>query len=131
MSKRQRLWLCLPPWAACTLDQLLTLWGQPTHYWDVSYDYALEASPPFNWLLRQHPLAFEAGIAAWVLLFTAVIVVLPLRLARATSLAIVIGHGWGASTWLTIRISHGYWLAIALFIAAGLLTSCCWERAER
>ena len=72
MSKRQRLWLCLPPWAACTLDQLLTLWGQPTHYWDVSYDYALEASPPFNWLLRQHPLAFEAGIAAWVLLFTAV-----------------------------------------------------------
>jgi len=128
---KKRLWLCVPPLLLCMLDQLLTLWGQSERYWDGSYEFALEVSPPFNWLLQQHPLAFEAGIIVWILLFCLVIVTLPLRLAMTTSIAIMIGHTWGASSWLTMLVTHGYWMAIALFVATAFTITVCWEQFSR
>ena len=128
---KSRLWLCVPPIVLCMVDQLLTLGGQPESYWRGQYDHANEASPPFYWLLRQHPLAFEAGIAAWILLFCLAILVLPRRLAMTLSIAILIGHTWGAASWLTMRGPYGYWLSIALFGAAALTITLSWERYSR
>ena len=110
------------------LDQLLTLWGQSEQYWQGHYEFALEASPPFRWLLQQHPLAFEAGIFVWILLFCLFIVALPTRLAMIAAIAIMMGHTWGASSWLTMRVAHGYWLAIALFVTTAIAITVCWEQ---
>lgn len=64
----------------------------------------------------------------WVLLFCLVIVALPVRLAMTASIAILIGHTWGASSWLMMSFTQGYWLALALFVATAYLITVCWER---
>ena len=130
MSKpANRFWLCIPPFLMCTLDQGLTLWGQSSIYWAGHYEQAWEGNDLFNWLLRHHPLAFsEAGIVAWVAVFCTAIVLMPRRAAMAVSIAIVLGHAWGASTWLIERVPGGYWLAIALFLATGIIIVATWER---
>jgi hypothetical protein len=110
------------------LDQSVTLIGQPPGYWHGQYQLALEGSPPFRWLLTQHPLAFEAGIAVWIALFSAVMLLSPRWLAMAISIAIVIGHTWGTATWLFFRFSQGYWLCILLFFASGIVASLCYQQ---
>ncbi len=62
---KRRIWLCVPPFVLCMLDQSITLFGQSAEYWAGNRSVANEANPWFLWLLRQHPLAFEAGIVAW------------------------------------------------------------------
>jgi len=110
------------------LDQLLTLWGQSAEYWQGRYEFTNESSPPFNWLLRQHPLAFEAGILVWIVLFCVAIVAVPRRLAMTLSMAIMIGHTWGATSWLMLRFANGYWLSIGLFLVTAFMITFCWER---
>lgn len=128
---RRKLLLCLPPFALCMLDQLITLFGQSSDYWRGNYSVANEMNPWFNWLLRQHPLAFEAGIAAWVIVFCSVILVLPRRVAMTISIAIVLGHTWGAATWLGMMQPYGYWFALALFLASAVMIVVTWERFGR
>ena len=120
--------LCIPPIVLCILDQSVTLIGQRADYWRGHYQLAVEGSPPFYWLLTHHYLAFEAGIAVWIALFSLVILLSPRWLAMAVSIAIVIGHTWGTATWLLFRFSQGYWLCIALFFASGVLASVCYQQ---
>jgi hypothetical protein len=125
-----KLRLCIPPIVLCILDQSITLLGQHSQYWKDNYQTAMEGCPPFHWLLQQHPLAFEAGIAVWIAFFSTVILLSPRWLAMAISIAIVIGHTWGTSTWLLLRFGQGYWLCIALFLMSGLLASLCYQQHQ-
>ena len=77
-----KLRLCIPPIVLCILDQSITLLGQHSQYWKGDYQTAMEGCPPFHWLLQQHPLAFEAGIAVWLALFR-----------RSTIVSSVVGNG--------------------------------------
>jgi hypothetical protein len=108
--------LCLPPLALASLDAGLTLLGQSPEYWDGNYSRVNELSPTFHHLLATHPLAFAAGFAGWGLTFTGLILLLPQTLALATSLAVAVGHTWGASTWLLDRFHYGYQACNGLFI---------------
>ena len=47
------------------------------------------------------------------------------------SIAIVLGHTWGAATWLCLEIRNGYWLALGLFFASAILIVWTWERFGR
>ncbi len=123
-----RVRLCIPPIVLCIVDQTITLFGQRSAYWGGHYEKALEGSPPFYWLLTHHPMAFEAGIAVWIVLFSAAILLSPRWLAMAISLAIVIGHTWGTTTWLYFLFGQGYWFCIALFFASGVLSSLCYQQ---
>lgn len=126
--EKKRLWLCLAPVALCTLDQLLTLAGQAPEYWAEGYRLPNEASPQGYWTLQQHPLLFELGILLWMALFCAAILLLPRKLSRIVSLAVVIGHAWGACTWLDNYL--GYWGCIALAVVAAAATVLTWEKAR-
>lgn len=87
-----------------------------------------EGNPLFNWLLQQHPLAFEAGIAVWILFFCSLIFALPRRAAMTVSIAIVLGHTWGTASWLCWRVPHGYWITLGLFLASAMLIVWTWEK---
>ncbi|MCH8969161.1 MAG: hypothetical protein IIA66_08595, partial [Planctomycetes bacterium] len=118
--RKKTVWLCVAPFALCMLDQGITLVGQSSAYWAGDYSVAIEGNPWFQWLLQQHPLAFEAGIFAWVAVFCGLILVLPRRVAMTISVAIVLGHAWGASTWIFWKIPHGYWLVLALYLLSAI-----------
>ncbi len=124
----QTIWLCLPPFALCMLDQGITLYGQGPAYWAGNYSLAKEGNPWFLWLMRRHPLAFEAGIFAWVAVFSLVILALPRRAAMTVSIAIVLGHTWGAATWLGHLFRSGHWLILGLFLASAIVIVGSWER---
>ena len=120
--------LCVPPFARCMLDQGITLVGQAPDYWAGNRSVANEGNPWFLWLLRQHPLAFEAGITAWVVVFSLVILAVPRHAAMTVSIAIVLGHTWGAATWICWVLPYGYWIALALFLVSAVLIVAAWER---
>ena len=111
------------------LDQDITLVGQAPDYWAGNRSAANEGNPWFHWLLlQQHPLAFEAGIPAWVLRFSLVILAIPRRAAMTVSIAIVLSHTWGAVTWICWVFPIGYWVALALFLVSAVLFLATWER---
>jgi len=113
------------------LDQGITLFGQAPNYWKGDYSVAVEGNPWFYWLLLQHPLAFEARIVAWVGVFSFVIFTLPRRAAMTISIAIVLGHTWGAATWICYSLPFGYWVTLALFLVSAIIIVATWERFGR
>jgi hypothetical protein len=119
---RKHIWLCLPPILACLFDNVLTLWNQPATYWAGDYLTALEAAPHGRWLLVRHPLAFEAAMLGYILLFCYFILYLPRWLAMIVGATIVLGHLTGACTWIAYeRPLDGYWLSLGLCVCAAVL----------
>ncbi len=126
---RRRLFgLCLAPAATASLDAALTLRGQSAEYWAGNYTRVNELSPTFHHLLAYHPLAFVVGFLGWVLIFATMILLLPRTLALAMSLAVTIGHTWGATTWLLHRFHYGYQACEALFVLTALVLALGIER---
>lgn len=119
--QRRLLGLCIPPLALATLDGALTLAGQSAEYWAGNYGRVNELSPTFNHLLSCHPLAFAAGLLAWMLVFCGMILLMPQTLALATSIAVAVGHMWGAMTWVLYRFHYGYQASEGLVLATALV----------
>jgi hypothetical protein len=133
---RQRfLGLCLPPMAFCLLDATLTLAGQSAAYWDGAYGQVNEASPTFNHLLALHPLAFVAGILAWMAVFVGILLLLPDTLALIVCIAVTLGHTAGSATWVLFRFQYGYQACNGLFllaaVAVGIGVRWGWQAAPR
>ena len=118
---KKRLWLCLPPFTFCMLDQALTLWNQSQQYWSGNYDVALEGNPIMQRLLSQHPIIYEAGLIGWIVLFLLLIISLPKRVGMTLSVGITFGHLWGVVSWIMYTAFYGYWICLALILVAGLL----------
>jgi hypothetical protein len=118
---KRKLLLCIAPTALCLLDAGLTLVYQPDAYWEGRYRVAVEMCPPYHWLLQQHPLAFAAGIAALVAGFSSAILALPRRAGLVVSAGFVLGHTWGAGTWVTAYVLLG------LFAVSALALVLTWE----
>jgi len=81
--------------------------------------------------MQRHPLAFEAGIVAWIGAFSSVLCVLPRRAAMTISIAIVLGHTWGAATWVCYLLPSGYWWTLAMFLASAIVIVATWEKFGR
>ncbi len=122
MEIKRRILLCIAPWIICLIDHTITLLGQSAAYWSGDYSDAREGNPLFDWLLRQHPLAFEAGVLVWIIVFTCVILLLPRFVSKVVSVALVLGHTWGTASWLCLMCAHGYWYTIGLFLLSGVAT---------
>ncbi len=121
LCERRAFWLFIPPIILSSIDFGLTLYGQPSVYWAGNYSQANEISPSFATALRFHPIGFVALFAIWAAIFCILILLLPEILALFLTVAIVIGHMLGASTWLAYRF-HSYQSAILLILAtAGLI----------
>ena len=124
---KNRLWLSLPPFIFCMLDQGLTLWYQPAEYWRGHYEEAFEGDPIMFRLLSQHPLIFETVIVMWVIVFTTLIISLPKRLAMILSIAITIGHTLGAVSWIRYMAFYNYPIYIILIFVVALMIVLAWE----
>jgi hypothetical protein len=127
--KWRKLWLCLPPTLTAGIDHGITLWFQPPDYWAGNYAKADEACPPAEWLMKLHPLANEVGLLAWLLLVWGLVLVLPRLAGLAMCLCVTIGHTWGASSWLSVKLDEPYWFNIALCIVSGALLALALEAA--
>ena len=131
LGDRSKVWLCVAPAAIIGIDVALTLAGQGSGYWSGSYNLANEASPPGYYLLTQHPAAFIAAMAAWVGLLCLTILLLPATASRILSLALVIGHTWGATSWFRYVFDWGYWSSIVFFALAAASVVFTWDRARQ
>jgi hypothetical protein len=133
-SRPRRLWLALAPLLVCIADQVVTLSGQTAEYWAGDYSAPHEGSPQGYWLLQQHPLAYIAAAAGYMLTFTIVILLLPRLLAQTLAVGLVLGHAWGTASWLYTRwpgTSIGYWMVIGLYTVAAMLIVAGIEMSQR
>lgn len=123
------LWLLLPPIALCALDFGLTLYGQSEEYWGGNYSSVNEGSPSFAHYLSIHPVAFVAAGLLWIATFSAIILLLPERLALVVAIAIVIGHMWGSTTWIAYRL-RSYQGCNVLFLAVAVLIVAAFKKGQ-
>jgi hypothetical protein len=118
---RQRLLgLCLPPILMCALDCTLTLAGQSANYWAGNYSDVNEASPTLNHLLQIHPAMLVVGVAIWICVFAAVILLLPDVLALIVAIGVTLAHTAGAASWVMWRFKFGYQAANLLFLICAI-----------
>jgi hypothetical protein len=118
---RKKLWLCVPFAVLAAIDFGLTLRGQSPAYWQGNHNAVNEIFPLFAWGLRYGPIPFLFIGLLWVLVFSALIMVLPDIASQILSLALVIGHTWGAMTWLAYRLMVEYHLCILLFVLSATI----------
>jgi hypothetical protein len=107
----------------------LTLYGQSNAYWAGDYSEVNEASPSFAHFLSIHPLIFLLAVVLWIAIFSALILLLPEKLALTVAVAIVIGQMYGASTWLMYRF-HSYQSCNLLFLATSGLIVFAFKRGQ-
>lgn len=103
-GKRRLLGMGLPFLFVFLLDFGLTLHGQPADYWAGNYACSNEQAPFFRRLYMIHPLAAVAGASAWAALTIGQFVLLPEVLAVILFIFVVVGHIYGAYTWIIIAI---------------------------
>jgi hypothetical protein len=122
-------WLLLPPLALCALDFGLTFHGQSPEYWAGNYAAVNELSPSFHYYFTIHPLVAAAAALLWMMLFSALVLLLPEMLALTLAIAIVIGHMIGATTWLAFGFKS-YQACGVLFLLTSALVVCCFKRGQ-
>jgi hypothetical protein len=118
---RKKIWLCVPFAALAAIDFGLTLGGQSPTYWQGDHSAVNEIFSLFAWGLRHGPVPFLFVGLFWVFVFSTLIVVLPDIASQILSLALVIGHTWGAMTWLAYRFRFDYHLCLLLFVLSAAL----------
>jgi hypothetical protein len=118
---RKKLWLCMPFAVLAAVDFGLTLSGQSPAYWQGEHSEVNEIFPLFALGLRCGPLTFLFICLLWVLVFSTLIVVFPDIASQVLSLALVIGHTWGAMSWLVYRFRVEYHLCVLLFLLPAVL----------
>jgi hypothetical protein len=118
---RKKLWLCVPFAVLAFIDFGLTLNGQSQAYWQGNHNAVNEALPLFAWGLRHGPTAFLFVCLLWVLVLSVLIVIVPDIVSQILSLAMVIGHTWGAMSWLVYRFRVEYHLCVLLFVLSAVL----------
>jgi len=116
-------WVVVP---VIAIDIVCTLLGQPSSYWRHPAS-GIEANPFFAWFLCRG----QGFFISWSICYIAGVVlatwILPRRLATVALLSFILGHFFGASTWLLFRFGLGiaapviYGIAIAsLLVSLGL-----------
>ena len=129
-NKKNRFWLAIPAICLILLDATLTLWGQDIDYWAGNYSFAIEYAPHAKYLLQQNPLWFILGILFYILFIIFVLTIISIRWSKIFSLALIMGHTWGASSWLLSRKTD-YWFFILIFLGIASMTILSFEKAER
>jgi len=121
--------LCVPFLAVMVVDGSVTLLGQPAEYWSGDRGRVVEWSLTFNDLLRTGPVALVAGLLGVAAMVCALVLLLPRTLAMGTAFAGIIGHTWGAATWLPARFHFSYAQCHLFFCCVAFLLSICLNHA--
>ena len=128
VTRRARL--LVAPWAALAVDAALTLLMQSQDYWSGRYEAASEAEVIGEMMLRLHPLAFVAWIVVWASILALIIALVPLILARITSVAAALLHTFALLTWLLGWSSNPYVVYSAGLLSAALIVYSLEQKTE-
>ena len=131
MFRSDRLWLCLPPLAACAADVAATLIGQGARYWSGDFAHVTEWNPLARGLLRLHPLAFVAAAAGSCAVVAAMAVLLNRRLAVVIAFVVTFGHTVAAAAWAARAGPVGIGIAVAMLVGAERLVCLSWRDIDR
>ena len=83
-------------------DNINTLVGQPASYW-AHPDTAQEGNRLTHWFISRGYVSFGLYELAYMIVAFVLASILPRRLALTIIFAFVLGHYYGASTWLADR----------------------------
>jgi hypothetical protein len=97
--QKNRLSLCAGALIFRTLDYSLTLYCQPSAYWNGSYDCANERSAILCWCLQQHPVAFMAAAILFMACFSLLILCWPRKSAEVIAATVMFSHIYGVASW--------------------------------
>lgn len=128
--QKSQAWLCCGPLIFRALDYGVTLYGQPSGYWQGHYDLAREASPVLLWCLRLHPLAFVTAALGLSLIFSLFILCWPIKPARFVAAVLTFGHIYGMATWVLPTGALGAVVCVLVLYGAGLLLNATWGKQE-
>lgn len=123
------LWLIVPPALMALLDAGITLYGQSSAYWSGNYAAVSEASPSFAGYLAIHPLCFLTVIFVWIVIFSLIVLLLPETPGLCVSVAVLLGHMFGTSTWLLYNI-RSYQLTMALILLTAVILVFAFKRGQ-
>ena len=107
-------------------DGAVTLVGQPVEYWAGGFHAVEELNPIGVWLLGIHPAAFAAGLVVWIGVVTALLSLLPWRIARVVGCAVLVSHGIGLCSWL-IQLPYGVPLVFLALLWVRMLAVPIWD----
>jgi hypothetical protein len=124
------IWLPLLPTSVCLADVALTLYGQPTTYWQGNYLDVIEGNPIPRFFLQFHPLAFGALVLAWIACFTLLILLVPRRWSVYACCFVAFSHAVGAASWLFHSGRSGPWLMLAFLVMVAILTISVWKTRQ-
>jgi hypothetical protein len=124
------LWLCCSPLVFRTMDYGLTLYAQPTAYWQGNYHMAREGSTVLLWCLRWHPLAFVAAAVVVSLVFSLLILCWPTRLARFLAAVLTFGHIYGIATWILASGALGWTACVAMLYYSWAMMNTTWQKQQ-
>ena len=128
VTRRGRL--LVAPYAALTADAALTLLMQSHDYWSGRYEAASEAEVIGAMTLRLHPLAFVAWIVVWASILALIIALVPLILARITSVGATLLHTFALLTWLIGWSSNPYVVYLCGLLCAALIVYSLEQKTE-
>jgi hypothetical protein len=104
--QRRLLGLGVPCLLTWMLDVGLTLHGQPPGYWAGDYARTTEGASFYRRLYALHPAAGLGGHLVWIGLLGGLLVLLPEVPAVVLAIAVVSGHTFGASTWVSAALLY-------------------------
>ena len=129
-------WVMLPLVLVVALDGALTLLGQPQGYLRVAHGTVKEASLFGAHFLHMGPKPFALAIAALAGIYVLLAALLPGFLGQTLYGAALLGHAWGASSWVPgqakrwfpPQVPHtAYGCTLAFFVLLAGLTVFCWR----
>lgn len=127
----RKVWLALPAVTISIADFAVTLFGQPAGYWTDAAQHN-EANPLSAFMLSQGPGAYLLSKVVYLLIVTAAVWLLPRLLSLLAATSFVLGHAFGALTWLLYDSGlNFYWLYLYFPGIAGLLVWQAWYYFRR
>jgi hypothetical protein len=106
----------VPVLLAWCCDVCLTLLGQPTDYWQVSYTHAEESNVVARPLLVVGPWAFVLLALAELIIVAVCVNFTPPKLANWLAIGVTLAHTVGACAWL-IKRGGWWWIGCVVLMA--------------
>ena len=90
-----------------------------------------ELCPDANRLLHVHPAAFLAGVALWMVMYSALILLLPRWFALVVAATVTIGHTAGVLSWIWLNCrDYGYQVCCVLCLVPAVLIASTFSSPE-
>jgi len=114
MNKRKKLLALIPALWASLFDAVITIAHQPKEYWNGNLNVANEANTIGNFMMKQHVSGIFIVCGIWMILIGILGYYIPRKYSRIFLLCVLIGHCFGAGSWLSML--YGFWSAIVFIL---------------